>query len=1041
MTNKHDKRVPGVKDAAPKQTAKSPLSVGPAIGDTRIKVLVPGAEAGEQPARHDTANYPPSAVLKVKGDREYEIAKQVACGGMGVIYAAKDRSCERLVAVKLMTGTVAVRKKEVGRFIQEAKITSQLEHPNIVPVHELGNDVDGMAYYTMKYVRGVTLTAVLNGLRAGKLDMIERFPLERLLTVFQKVCDAVAFAHSRGVVHCDLKPSNIMIGDYGEVLVLDWGLAQQAKEAVVPPRNAKEAQGDELETAHNGVLGTPGFMAPEQARSDSLPIDARTDIYALGAILYSILTLRSPVKGKSLTEVLRKIISGDIVPPAAYNPWKGTKADETVRFPHCSGNEIPAALSEIAMKAMAVDANARYPSVQELQKDVEAYQNGLTWHLVIDEDFSTPEKVLTRWEVFGGQYEIKEGEFRLYGGEPQFLMLKGQAPGDVRLEFECRLESAYLNDVGCFIGAVPSANGKEIPSSGYEFKYGGFDNSLNFVTRSSRRIWSQPASSLVRGQKYTVCAERLGSLVKWTVNGNEICKIVDSDPLSGGDRTAVGVLGWAADTRYTRIKVHVRGTPWKSDVLDMAGRQLQKGHYETAKDLFQEVMDAFPNAERLARARRGYEAALNRENMADNLPVWRAQLEAAWPGASIQLRMNNDQLTVEVSDNGIESLEPLKGMPVTTLYCAYNRIRSLEPLRGMNLEALHCNGNPIESLEPLRGMKLVTLLCEYCRIDSLDPLTGMPLTLLNCGGNRIENLETLRGMPLTFLSFWGNRVSDLGPLAGMGLTTLHCNGNQVSDLSPLKGIPMVTLNCSGNRIESLEPLREMPLTVFHCSENQITDLEPLKGKSLKMISCQSNRIRSLAPMKGMSLGSLTCGGNELTDIAEFVKNPPQDFLFDCDTIPARELEFLHNAWSRDFRFARHARNVEVILAFRKGDVPRLKALANEFHGHRYLFIPKFMKWGEAKTACETLGGHLVTLTSHEENEFLTTLFPYGSWVWMGLQTTESGQEWMTGEDFSFNGFVDKLREREVGPKVFSVGKWYYDVFAGAHNCFVVEWES
>ena len=275
----------------------------------------------------------------------------------------------------------------------------------------------------------------------------------------------------------------------------------------------------------------------------------------------------------------------------------------------------------------------------------------------------------------------------------------------------------------------------------------------------------------------------------------------------------------------------------------------------------------------------------------------------------------------------------------------------------------------------------------------------------------------------------------------MGLTTLHCNGNQVSDLSPLKDIPMVTLNCSGNRIESLEPLRDMPLTVLHCSENRITSLEPLRGKPLKMISCQSNRIRSLAPLTGQSLGLLTCGRNELVDIAEFVKNPPRDFLFDCDTIPDRELEFLRNTWSRDFRFARHARNMEVILAFRKGDVSRLKALANEFHGHRYLFIPTLMKWGEAKAACETLGGHLVTITSAEENEFLTTLFPYGSWFWMGLRTTEAGQEWITGESFTFNVFVDKLRELELGPKVFSAGQWYYEVFPEAYNSFMVEWEG
>ena len=171
MVSKRARQGDGGGSAGSKHAAKTRFSVG---GDTRITVTVPSTEAGTEPAGPDLASYPPSAVLKVEGNREYEIARLVARGGMGVIYEAKDRSCERFVAVKLMNAA-AGDKDEVGLFIQEAKITSQLEHPNIVPVHELGNEVGGMAYYTMKYVQGVTLTDVLKGLHAGKLDVIERF--------------------------------------------------------------------------------------------------------------------------------------------------------------------------------------------------------------------------------------------------------------------------------------------------------------------------------------------------------------------------------------------------------------------------------------------------------------------------------------------------------------------------------------------------------------------------------------------------------------------------------------------------------------------------------------------------------------------------------------------------------------------------------------------------------------------------------------------------------------------------------------------------
>ena len=156
--------------------------------------------------------------------RKYEIGGMVAQGSMGAILDAHEATTQRTVAMKVMLSHAS--ESDVLRFIEEAQITSQLEHPNIVPVHELGVDEHDQVFYTMKLVQGVTLRQVLEKLRAGDAVTVAAYPLRRLLTVLLRVCDAMAFAHSRGVIHRDLKPDNVMIGDFNEVLVMDWGLAK-----------------------------------------------------------------------------------------------------------------------------------------------------------------------------------------------------------------------------------------------------------------------------------------------------------------------------------------------------------------------------------------------------------------------------------------------------------------------------------------------------------------------------------------------------------------------------------------------------------------------------------------------------------------------------------------------------------------------------------------------------------------------------------------------------------------------------------------------
>ncbi len=1012
----------------------------------RIRITGKPKTASEKPSKPTAFGVPPSeknykTILRVKGGEKYKVGPIVAEGGMGVVHEAMDLTCKRIVAIKELPRDRPVPPEDLTRFIEEAQITSQLEHPNIVPIHELGFDVNQNAFYSMKYVKGLTLTDVLLGIRNGREDYLEQFPLSRLLNVFQKVCDAVAFAHSRGIVHCDLKPDNIMICDFGEVMVMDWGLARRVGSQTEPDAVRSKRASGKLDGRTTGrILGTPGFIAPERLRCG--PVSTAFDVYSLGATLYGILALRPPITGGDTKDVLRRILDGNITPAAAFNdPNRLRHGPETPsHFPHCPEGRIPVALSDIAMKAMSVNAAERYATVQDFQQEIEAYQNGRVWHLVLDQDFSGP-NALANWEVAGGHAELRNGELRMSHGEPQLLVFKGDLPGDVRIEFECRQETVYLNALGCFLSSTRTSSPKEIALTGYKFEYGGFDNSANTLERAGRQLTSQPESSLERGRMYRVRAERTGQRLRFVVNDKEVFNVLDHDPLSGADRTAIGLFGWLAETVYTKVKIYTLGTPWKSDILDIAERQSLKGNYAVAMALLQEVMDSFPDPARMERARQARETALRRERMMNDLCTWKEKLRAAWPMAKFDLRAGNEGFSLDITDCGIDSLEPLRGLSLTSLVCPHNRITSLEPLRGMPLMTLNCIGNPITSLEPLRGAPLNILVCEGCPFTSLEPLRGAPITLLNFGGARVEHLDPLRGMPLTFLCCWGNRVRNLEPLRGMkSLAAFYCNSNQIESLEPLRGLPIVTMNCSGNRVADLEPLRGMPLGMLHCGDNRIESLEPLRGIPLKMLSCQSNRIRSLAPLEGAAMASLVCGANRLDSLDPFLRNPPDDFRFDCDTLSLAQLKQARDLWARNPGHAPHFRNVSTLIAIRESDVQTLRKMAASFGGHHYLFIPKFLPWADAKTFCETFGGHLITINSREENDFLNALFPNGSWFWMGLTTGERGHEWVTGEPFSYSNFVDLLQERKKGPKVFS-GRWTADDVPNAHCSFLIEWDD
>jgi serine/threonine-protein kinase len=292
----------------------------------------------------------------------YGFTKIHAAGGIGRIWLARDRDLDRDVAIKELLPENAGHMKTVARFLREARLTGQLEHPGIVPVYELATRA-GTHFYAMRFVRGRTLTAAVESYHTKRIDGRDD-PLEfiALLTAFAAVCNAVAYAHSRGVLHRDLKGDNVILGDFGEVIVLDWGLAKimgqpdELETDAVPIQNLPDNAQDPGLTLQGEVVGTPAYMAPEQAEGRLNEIDQRTDIFGLGAILYEILTGQPPFVGSNTLEVLKKAIRGSPAPPRDLWP------------------EVPAGLEAICLKAIAKDPRERFSSASDLAQEVQRWQ-------------------------------------------------------------------------------------------------------------------------------------------------------------------------------------------------------------------------------------------------------------------------------------------------------------------------------------------------------------------------------------------------------------------------------------------------------------------------------------------------------------------------------------------------------------------------------------------------------------------------------------------------------------------------------------------
>jgi serine/threonine protein kinase len=323
----------------------------------------PSFPAGQAPLTRSVTDAPLPASAP-GGFVRYGSATPFKEGGGGILSKAMDTYLGREVIFKTLRPEFRDNPDVRRRFLREARVTALIQHPATVPIYEMGRDADGNPYFTMKEIRGDSLRKILNGIAAKDRKYDPYKGREVLIDILIQVGQALAYAHAAGVIHRDIKPANIMVGAFGEVMVMDWGVAKimdgvEEDELKPPPSLSSHTPGDIDNTEHGKVYGTPRYMAPEQARGQT-DIDHRVDVFSLGAVLYECLVHRPLVFGVNREELLKKICDEPFVSPARKEPYR----------------MIPPELDAVVMKALAKSPAERYGTMAEFVEDLQRFRRG-----------------------------------------------------------------------------------------------------------------------------------------------------------------------------------------------------------------------------------------------------------------------------------------------------------------------------------------------------------------------------------------------------------------------------------------------------------------------------------------------------------------------------------------------------------------------------------------------------------------------------------------------------------------------------------------
>nr|MBA2480615.1 protein kinase [Planctomycetota bacterium] len=581
-----------------------------AVAATTPRVAVATDAPDLQGARRQTASVNGRASAP-----RFDLRGLLGVGATGQVYAANDLDLQRDVAIKVLLASERDAPGAVDRFVDEARMAASLEHPNVLPVHDIGVDGRGCPYFTMKKISGRSLGAEIElSTTAGRTGSIASF--NAIVGLFKAVGHALSFAHHRGVVHQDIKPDNIMVGDFGETTLVDWGSAFRI--------------GD----PHPLLYGTPLYMSPEQVRRDGA--DVRSDIYCLGATLFHALTLRCPTWSDDHDEFWRKKSAGEIDPP--------TPAE-------CAA--APAALLAIALKALASDPADRYQSVDAFIADLDHYQAGLAvsahrdswleslrrWHhrhaRVIWSTITVASVVLALssmlylekikeiaswgapivvesliddgwkkdWRIGEGQFEVRDGWLVSTSVACAMLVYREKLPGDTAIEYDAQILPGMMPcDLSLFWGRQPFpevlAESLEQPDT-YHIQVGAHGGAYSRITAMNRPVAFSPFKPEI-GITYRIRVEIVDARITLYVDGRRLCDYVDPFPFTGG---YVCLYAYYPGKAFRNLRIYSRGIPQKLSATALGDIFAQGRQFDLGAEQYARVIQSHPGTELADEAR------------------------------------------------------------------------------------------------------------------------------------------------------------------------------------------------------------------------------------------------------------------------------------------------------------------------------------------------------------------------------------------------------------------------------------------------------
>lgn len=893
---------------------------------------------------------------------DYRVLKRLGRGGMGEVLLAENDLGNK-IAIKMLGNGGSVPEKHLARFRREAHTLSMLQHRNISRIHAVGEH-EGNPYIAMEHVQGVSLSRLLRFLASPTLSttgqsaerhsedlstiitQVERtssehevvsqiapraqgpgriLPLQQSLAIVVRLCEAVQYAHERGVYHRDIKPSNIIVRRDGEPVLLDFGVAKLRNEA-----------NDEL-TLTGQLFGTVEYMSPEQALS-SKDADERSDVYSIGAVLYELVTGRKHF-----------VASGSLV-----NDAKRLEHHEPI-YPRHHSRRIDKDLQAVILKALSPDPNRRYRSARQLGQDLSRYSDGEPVHANPPSPFYRLGRRLRRqgtpfvlsaavlvlalllvgyvsWEYYrrwGKWVHVFHQEFVPGAYEPGRFIFSDETgmetgpwsvdslglrmvrrdwcwlrdisvPGDVRVVIRFRYD-----DVPDGFETAINARRERLEEwwhvpVGYSAQVGGYQGSIDFVSVNHHPrqpdLVHAATSNFDLERDIVMTFQHEGEKIMLSVNGTTQSSAVDMLPLSGGTYGRIGFRCFNTGIHVKSIDVYHLSLPAKTSPLAAGDALLAAGHAEHAaraylsmgrdygksvlseKALVRAFMAARPLAEDHGRT------------LADSAL---AEMTRRFPRSRFWQPVREVQMTYMWREGRYAEVfsllpEHYRRYPQTKVALRLRSSGVPAPpdsirealrewvLRTTDVKTLDINYTSGKTVERAARLPLSRLVCRFSGLTDLDALSAMELTWLNCSDNRIRLLDPLEGQPLCFVDLDHNRVEDLSPLAQAPLYALHAAHNRISDIAPLRSTPLRQLTLHSNRISDLTPLDESDVVYLSIGHNRISDLTPLADVPLKRLNCAGNYISSLAPLSGRALEYLNCRGNPIDDFAPLRGMPLRD---------------------------------------------------------------------------------------------------------------------------------------------------------------------